>query len=276
MNALRTKKIAVVETLESRDLRSGTPIDFAWSIAPVGSATLLAGSKVAVSVTVTNVGNSDAKNYHESFDRYFLSRDNAISADDVQLSVGNDARLGIIGRGKSAVYTDTLTIPSGTAAGNYFVLAKAAPILDHGSGQQVDNNPGNNAVSMPVQITRLPEVSSTNMSLVAHQPYGFREDKTSFTVQLRDSSGKLLAGKSVSFLVRSDKNRTDKQLVTVSTDQTGQARLDYKIPKDTAEDNIMLTAVFGGDDQNKGSKFATRIRIGTRDANYREVRTSFI
>ena len=110
------------------------------------SATTLVGSNFRVTDITRNVGAASAG---ASTTRFYLSLDQARSADDVLLTGSRD--IPALAAGSSSSDTVTVFIPSGTAAGTYYLLACADDL-----GVIAESNESNNCVA---------SIHTTNLSL---------------------------------------------------------------------------------------------------------------
>lgn len=78
--------------------------------------------------------------------RFYFSTNTAFDAlSDIE--IGNRA-VPLLAYGASNSGTSSVTIPSGTAAGTYYILARA-----EADGAVSESNEGNNALSKPITIT---------------------------------------------------------------------------------------------------------------------------
>ncbi|QIX61065.1 T9SS type A sorting domain-containing protein [Hymenobacter sp. BT18] len=136
--------------------------DLALSAATLGSTSINAGSSLSASVKVTNSGKASAS---ASTVGYYLSTDNVFSTSDVPLATTTGASLAA---GASATRSATLAIPSGTAAGSYYVLFVADP-----SEQVTETNETNNVTSVSLKVTRPQpnlELASATLSAASGLP----------------------------------------------------------------------------------------------------------
>jgi subtilisin family serine protease len=101
-----------------------------------------AGSTIAVSATVKNQGGGAAA---ASVARFFLSVNAVWDASDLVLPGGLD--VAPLAPGASAAGTANLTIPAGTTAGSYYVLARA-----DGDGAVAETQEANNVAARLVQV----------------------------------------------------------------------------------------------------------------------------
>jgi subtilase family serine protease len=88
------------------------------SLAPV-PASIVAGSSVGVTDTVTNGGASSAA---ASTTRFFLSTNYQLDAGDTPLEPTRSVQA--LGPGASNAKLTTVVIPTGTAPGSYYIIAK--------------------------------------------------------------------------------------------------------------------------------------------------------
>ena len=127
---------SVAETSDSNNTRF-SPIqigpDLAVSSSSLPIATLSAGSSATVSDTVVNQGADVAG---ASATRFYLSTNPTLDQSDLLLS-GSRA-VGPIAVGSTSSGATVITIPAGTAAGTYYVLAKAD--ADDNVGESLETN----------------------------------------------------------------------------------------------------------------------------------------
>ena len=103
-----------------------------------------AGSSFGLQFDIKNAGTANASGFEV---RYLLSTDNQLDASDVSLDVTNWATT--IFAGASTSSTDpSVTIPMGTASGNYYILVNA----DH-TGQVAESNEANNVFEKAITVT---------------------------------------------------------------------------------------------------------------------------
>jgi subtilase family serine protease len=105
-------------------------------------ATVAAGGNLALSGSVRNQGVGDAASSQLG---YYLSTNATLDASDLVLGTSSG---GVLANGASIVRGGTFTIPSGTAAGSYYVLYVADPL-----NQVTESNETNNLASLQLTIT---------------------------------------------------------------------------------------------------------------------------
>ena len=101
-----------------------------------------AGSVVALAITVKNQGGGAAA---ASLARFYLSANALWETTDTPLPGGFETPS--LAPGSTATGTASVTIPAGTAAGSFYVIAKA-----DGDGAVVETQEGNNAAARLVQV----------------------------------------------------------------------------------------------------------------------------
>lgn len=101
------------------------------------------GAVISISDTTSNVGGASVT--VTTTTRFYLSLNKKVDGSDIALGAGRN--VGVLASGASSSGTTNVTIPAGTAAGTYFVLARA----DDG-GAQAESREGNNAKAKSIVI----------------------------------------------------------------------------------------------------------------------------
>ena len=138
---------AVAETNENNNVASAPVqvvapgIDLTISQAYLSSTTSAAGNSLNASSYIQNLGNTTSPS---STIGYYLSTNTVFDASDVLLytSVGQS-----LGAGQYSSRYDNITIPVGTAAGNYYVLFVADP-----ANAVAETNETNNVANVPLLL----------------------------------------------------------------------------------------------------------------------------
>ena len=117
-------------------------IDLLIQQAFISTSSAAPGFIFGANCDIVNAGNSTAAS---STVGYYLSTNQLLDASDVLLSTATG--FGLPG-GQSAQRFANLTVPTGTAAGSYFVLFVADP-----QGQVTETNENNNVATQPLTIT---------------------------------------------------------------------------------------------------------------------------
>ncbi|MCR5888599.1 hypothetical protein LRS06_12660 [Hymenobacter sp. J193] len=117
--------------------------DLTLSGATLSGSTVDAGNSLTSSVKVTNSGKGSAS---ASTVGYYLSTDTKFSTSDVPLATTTG---GTLAADANATRSATLSIPSGTAVGSYYVLFVADP-----SEALAESNETNNLASLALKVTK--------------------------------------------------------------------------------------------------------------------------
>jgi subtilase family serine protease len=138
---------AVVETQEnnnstSRSIAVGPDLNVPAFSAPAAAPT---GSAISVTDTVKNAGGGMAA---ATVTRFFLSANGLLDSSDILLGARPVAALA---PGATSSGTVSGQIPAGTAAGSYYIIAKA-----DGDNALPETNEGNNTYGRSIQITVSP------------------------------------------------------------------------------------------------------------------------
>jgi subtilase family serine protease len=139
---------AVTETNETNNVRSvvltvvAPGVDLTLSQQSLSRTSAGAGVAFNAFVTIFNQGNSTSSSSNVG---YYLSADNALSTTDVLLSASTGSSLFANDYGSRNA---SLSIPTGTTPGNYFVLF----VADH-TALVNETNENNNVVSLPFVVT---------------------------------------------------------------------------------------------------------------------------
>ena len=121
----------------------------------VSPSTVLAGGAVTLSQwTLVNQGTADINSELIFRNGFYLSTDATITSSDTYLT-GN-ANSGLVAGGTFTWGGPTLTIPAGTAPGNYYI-----GILVDRTNVVTESNEGNNFVSAPLTVA-LPDLLITS------------------------------------------------------------------------------------------------------------------
>jgi len=129
-------------------------------------ASAQAGGALAVQHTVANVGAAASAGFTLQF---FLSTDDVLDGADV--SLGTRALGGLAAGASTGSLTTTLTVPAGTAAGSYRVIAMAT--LAGGTESTTGNNGAvSGAISVTVPGVPKPDLAVTSVSVPATLPTG--------------------------------------------------------------------------------------------------------
>jgi subtilase family serine protease len=113
---------AVAESLENNNMRSSAAVHVGPDLtvsALTASTSAIGGASISVTVTTKNQGGDTAP---VSLTRFYLSANSSFDAGDQLLGAWEVPSLGL---GASEVSTILLPIPAGTAAGTYYIIAKA-------------------------------------------------------------------------------------------------------------------------------------------------------
>jgi subtilase family serine protease len=131
-------EISEGNNLSTRSIKIGPDLDITALTAP---ATATAGQSIVVAETTKNVGAGTAD---PSVTQFYLSADSALDPSDILIGSRN---LPALIAGASSSGSTTLTIPPGTAAGNWCIIAKA-------DAQEVvaETSEGNNTYAQPIKI----------------------------------------------------------------------------------------------------------------------------
>ena len=138
---------AVTETNENNNVSNTTiqvtvpTIDLSVTYPYVTPTAVAAGASVNPSCYLNNLGNSTASPANISF---YLSTDNVFSANDVLL--GSQPNTSLYGGGYLSIYS-TVTVPTATASGTYYVLFVADP-----TNTVTETNENNNVASATIQV----------------------------------------------------------------------------------------------------------------------------
>ncbi|SHI69889.1 Por secretion system C-terminal sorting domain-containing protein [Hymenobacter daecheongensis DSM 21074] len=138
----------VAETNEQNNVSSlmltlvAPGIDLLIAQQGISRTSAAAGSGLSAGAYIYNQGTTSASS---STVGYYLSTDNALSANDVLLGASTGS---ILYAGGSDYRNATLTIPTATTAGNYYVLF----VADH-LGQVTETNEQNNVASAALTVT---------------------------------------------------------------------------------------------------------------------------
>jgi len=110
-----------------------------------GPATAILGEEISINTTVRNAGDADAEKFRVSV---YLSKDKAVSDDDIELGYGDVPDLAV---GKARQGTAIATIPLNVAAGSYYLVGVA-----DSQTKIRENDKTNNAHSAdsPITITK--------------------------------------------------------------------------------------------------------------------------
>ena len=115
--------------------------DLVANTVSLGSTSLSIGGSTTVSYHIQDIGNASAG---ASVSKVYVSTDNVITTSDSLLASVND---GTLTAGNSLSDSTSVTLPSGLAAGTYWI----GVIAD--ANNQVSESNENNNVSTPIQIT---------------------------------------------------------------------------------------------------------------------------
>ncbi|MFC6222905.1 CARDB domain-containing protein [Hymenobacter artigasi] len=155
---------AVTETNETNNVSSlpltviAPTVDLSVTYPYVSPITVAAGASANASCYLNNLGNAVASPANIGF---YLSTDNVFSANDVL--VGSQANTTLYGGGYLSIYS-TITVPTGTASGSYYLLFVADP-----ANLVAETNENNNVASTTIQVTA-PGID-LQMSQVYASPY---------------------------------------------------------------------------------------------------------
>jgi subtilase family serine protease len=138
---------AVVETLEnnnliSRSIQVGPDLIVSSLTAP---ASVVAGQAVALTETTRNQGGGPAA---DSVTRFYLSANSTLDGGDLLLA---ERAVSALASGASSSQVTNATIPSGTAAGTWYVIARS-----DSAGVVVETSESNNNYARSLQITAGP------------------------------------------------------------------------------------------------------------------------
>ena len=166
--------------------------DLVANTVSLGSTSLSIGGSTTVSYHIQDIGNASAG---ASVSKVYVSTDNVITTSDTLLASVND---GTITAGNSLSDSTSVTLPSGLAAGTYWI----GVIAD--ANNQVSESNENNNVSTPIQITvagatQQPDLVANTVSLGSTSlPVG-GSTTVSYDIQ---NIGNASAGASVSKILR--------------------------------------------------------------------------
>ena len=138
---------AVTETNENNNVASATiqvtvpSIDLSVTYPYLSATSVAAGSSISASCYLNNLGNTSASPANIGF---YLSTDNVFSANDVL--VGSQANTSLYGGGYLSIYS-SISVPTGTSAGTYYVLFVADP-----ANLVAETNENNNVASITIQV----------------------------------------------------------------------------------------------------------------------------
>ncbi|MCI1189603.1 T9SS type A sorting domain-containing protein [Hymenobacter sp. DH14] len=150
---------AVAEVNETNNVRSlaltvmAATIDLTNTSVYLSPTSVPAGGSTQASSSLYNQGNSLAS---PATLGYYLSTNQTLDASDVLLT----SNTGTVYGGSYTTRYATLTVPTGTALGNYYVLF----VADH-LNQLVETNETNNVTAMPLQVV------APSIDLLITQPY---------------------------------------------------------------------------------------------------------
>ncbi|MBI2412057.1 MAG: hypothetical protein HYV24_02460, partial [Deltaproteobacteria bacterium] len=123
-------------------------IDFVLS-AFTTPGSMQTGVSTSVPTTITNQGPGAATTVIVSYIKFYLSADSTLDGSDTLLSGSRMINFSLAGGASSSGNTN-VTIPVSTAAGTYYVIAKA----DADNSNPESNEDNNTAVSGPVAVTQ--------------------------------------------------------------------------------------------------------------------------
>jgi hypothetical protein len=138
---------------------AGSPDLVVSALSAPGS--VLAGDRLSINDTTRNQGDAAAG---ASTTRYFLSRDATLDTGDAVL--GSRA-LGSLAAGAASSSSTSVTIPTATSAGSYYLLARAD--ADGGVGESSE---GNNVSGIPLTVT---QISAAGDVIVDNAPAGVQD-----------------------------------------------------------------------------------------------------
>ncbi|MBH8568409.1 T9SS type A sorting domain-containing protein [Microvirga sp. STS02] len=154
----------VTETNETNNVSSvaltviAPTIDLSVTYPYVSPTTVAAGGSASASCYLNNLGNATASPANISF---YLSTDNVFSTNDVL--VGSQTNSSLYGGGYLSIYS-TITVPSATTSGTYYLLFVADP-----ANAVTETNENNNVASTTLVVTA-PGID-LQMSQVYASPY---------------------------------------------------------------------------------------------------------
>ena len=131
-------EISESNNLSTRSIKIGPDLDITALTAP---ATATAGQSIVITETTKNIGVGTAD---PSVTQFYLSADSALDPSDILIGSRN---LPALAAGASSSGSTAVTIPLGTAAGNWCIIAKA-------DAQEVvaETSEGNNTYAQPIKI----------------------------------------------------------------------------------------------------------------------------
>ncbi|BAY13815.1 CARDB domain-containing protein [Calothrix sp. NIES-2098] len=152
INGIRDIYGAGVGSVTSLSSVASKPDLIIQNVSAPTSATI--GSALQLNYQVKNQGNANAGS---SYSKFYLSKDATLSSDDALLN--SDSVTSIVAGGVSSESV-ILTIASGTAAGNYYLLSQA-----DGYGYVAESNETNNIVASAITLTTpAPDLIIQNVS----------------------------------------------------------------------------------------------------------------
>lgn len=162
--------------LESLEQRALLAADLVYDTVAVANNTL-PGGDIVVNSTINNTGDADATNFTV---RFLLSQDSTLDGGDTELGTFSNT-VTIPANGGTRGFAKTLTIPGGTASGNWFIIAVA-----DSAGVITENSDSNNTATDQFFVGNTPAVISS----VAVTPSTFtRVDTIQISADVTDNDG---------------------------------------------------------------------------------------